>query len=352
MKHCRICCVSALAASLFLPLSGLTQAKPDVYRDEPYVFEQTETRVHMRADGTGETTQHVVLRVQSEGTARQFSVLNFSYASANETGVIDFVRVHKADGSTVETPVADAMEMPAEVSREAPMYSDIREKHLPVRSLSPGDRLEYQFRSIRNKAEAPNQFWGAEHFAIGTGVVLAQTLTLEVPAATYVQVWSPNHPATPATRDGMRVWQWTSSQTKPSQRDANGKMTAADVKDPDEDSEGRKLPSVAWTTFHSWAEVGDWYRGLALVRAEPSDAIRAKAAELTKDAKTPREQAEALYRFVATGRYATSASAWAWDDTSRTPPGMCSQTNTVTARTRTRCWSRCCRPRDLPPRPR
>jgi hypothetical protein len=50
-------------------------------------------------------------------------------------------------------------------------------------------------------------------------------------------------------------------------------------KDPDEDAEGRKLPSVAWTTFHSWAEVGDWYRGLSLGRAEPNDALRARAEE-------------------------------------------------------------------------
>lgn len=276
-----------------------TAAAADPYRDESYVFERTETTVRMHSDGTGETIRHIVLRVQSEGTARQFSVLNFSYASANETGTVDFVRVLKKDGSVVETPVADAMEMPGEVSREAPMYSDIREKHLPVRSLSSGDRLEYQFRTVRTKAEAPNQFWGAEHFAIGTGVVLSQTVTLQVPAGTYVQVWSPNHPVTPTTRDGLKTWQWTSSQTKASQRDSNGRMTAAEIKDPDEDNDGRKLPSVAWTTFHTWAEVGDWYRGLALSRAEPTDAVRAKAAELTRDAKTPEEQVEALYRYVA-----------------------------------------------------
>lgn len=241
----------------------------------------------MHADGTGDTTLHVMLRVQSEGTARQFSVLNGTYASANETGNFDFVRVHKADGTTVETPVDGSMEMPAEVTRDAPVYSDIREKHLPVRSLGVGDRLEYQFHTTRTRAEAPNQFWGAEHFAVGGGVVLSQTLTLSVPAATYVQVWSPNHPAQPVLRDGNRVWQWTSSQTKPSTRDESGKMTAAEVKDPDEDNDGRKLPSVAWTTFHNWAEVGSWYRGLAAQRAEPTAAIRAKADELTNDAKTP-----------------------------------------------------------------
>ena len=299
MKHSDL---PILFAALVLFTASLHAQAPaaDPYRDEPFVIERSDTTVTMKADGTGDSVQHVIVRVQSEGVARQFSVLNLAYASANSTGSMDFVRVHKADGTTVNTPVDEAMEMPAEVSREAPMYSDVKEKHLPVRSLAAGDRLEYQFHTVTTKALAPGQFWGAEHFTVQGGVVLNQTLTLSVPEQTYVQVWSPRHPATPVTRDGMKVWTWTSSQTKASARDENGKMTAADVKDPDEDSDGRKLPSVAWTTFHSWAAVGDWYRGLAEPRLQPTAAVRAKADDLTKNAKTPQERAEALYRFVAT----------------------------------------------------
>lgn len=292
----------------------------DPYRDEPYVFEKLEKTVRMKPDGTGEQLTHVVLRVQSEGTARQFAVLSVSYASANETGSIDYIRVHKANGTTVETPTTDAIEMPSEVTREAPVYSDIREKHVPVRSLSVGDRLEYQLHTVRTKAEAPNESWGAEHFSTGAGVVLSQTITLEAPASMYLQVWSPNHPVTPKETNGLKTWTWNYSQTKPSAKDENGRMTAAVVKDPDEDSDGRKLPSVAWTTFHSWAEIGDWYRGLALQRAEPNDAIKAKAMELTRDAKTPEEQVRAIYRYVASqmryvgislgvGRYQPHAAA-------------------------------------------
>ena len=299
MKSYNCCFLLAAVAFCTVPLRAQAPAA-DPYRDEPFVFERSDTTVTMNADGTGDTVQHAIVRVQSEGVARQFSVLNLSYASANSTGSMDFVRVHKPDGTVVNTPVDEAMEMPAEVSREAPMYSDVKEKHLPVRSLAAGDRLEYQFHTVMTKALAPGQFWGAEHFMVQGGVILSQTLTLKVPAQTYVQVWSPNHPAAPVTHDGMKVWAWTSSQTKASARDGNGQMTAADVKDPDEDSDGRKLPSVAWTTFHSWAEVGDWYRSLAAQRLEPTPTVRTKADELTKNATTPQLQAEALYRFVAT----------------------------------------------------
>ena len=60
----------------------------------------------MHADGTGERIMHVWIRLQSEGAARQFGVLSFSYASANETPHISLVRVHKPDGSSIDTPVA------------------------------------------------------------------------------------------------------------------------------------------------------------------------------------------------------------------------------------------------------
>jgi hypothetical protein len=274
---------------------------PDSYRSEALVFERFDTIYRMNADGTGERDNHVLVRVQSEGAAQQFGVLTFGYASATESPTIKLVRVHKADGSVVDTPVSDAMEMPAQVSREAPLYSDLKEKHLPVRSLSSGDTLEYELNTTINKSEAPGHFWGVYHFtAPGTFVVLSESLTLEVPSGKFVQVWSPNHKPTESDSNGKRTYIWNFAQlvTAPKATGADTKKVTP-PKDPDEDTDGRKLPSVAWTTFHSWAEVGDWYRNLALSRAEPTDALGAEAATLTKNAATPDDQVRALYDYVS-----------------------------------------------------
>ena len=59
-------------------------------------------------------------------------------------------------------------------------------------------------------------------------------------------------------------------------------------------------PDVAWTTFHSWQEVGEWYRALSTPRAAPTDALRSQADDITRGAKTPEEQIQALYSFVST----------------------------------------------------
>ncbi|MGO8935000.1 MAG: DUF3857 domain-containing protein [Terracidiphilus sp.] len=289
-----------------LPLACVAQApatpsSDDPYRNESVVIERSETAYHMHADGTGERDLHVILRIQSDGAAQQFGVLAFAYASANETPIIKFVRVHKSDGATVETPVADAIDMPAAISREAPLYSDLKEMHLPVRSLSPGDKLEYEVDTAINKPEALGQFWGTDHFtAPGTIVVLAEVLMLQVPSDKYVQVWSPNHKPTVEDRDGLKTYTWNVTQlvTAPkSTGDDSNKPVPP--KDPDEDDQGRKLPSVAWTTFRNWTEVGDWYRGLALHQADPNDMLRARANEITSKSQTPEQQLRAIFNFVS-----------------------------------------------------
>lgn len=295
----------AALVSVGMPLAAHPQqqaksASADPYRNESVVIERSETTYRMNADGTGERDLHVILRIQSDGAAQQFGVLPFAYASASESASIKFVRVHKADGTTVDTPVTDAIEMPAAVSREAPLYSDLKELHLPVRSLSTGDRLEYEVDTRVNKPEAPGEFWGAAHFVPpGTVVVLAEILNLEVPVGKYVQVWSPNHKPKVSEQDGWRTYTWKTAQLATAPRgNANGDKTTP-PRDPDENADGQKVPSVAWTTFHNWTEVGEWYRNLALKQAEPNEALRVRADQITAGSKTPEDQVRALYAFVS-----------------------------------------------------
>jgi hypothetical protein len=105
---------------------------PDKYRNEALVWEHLDTTIRMHADGTGERLVHVRVRLQSEGAAREFSVLSVAFASAYETAGIDYIRVRKPDGTVIETPSGDAMEMPAPVTSEAPLYSDLKVKQQPV----------------------------------------------------------------------------------------------------------------------------------------------------------------------------------------------------------------------------
>ncbi len=228
--------------------------------------------------------------VKNEAGARQWNVCLFPYSAATESAKFESVRVTHADATFTDTPGTDAMDMPAPVTQEAPLYSDLKNLQVPVRGQRVGDTLEFRVRIERKTAEAPGQFWENFDF-LKTAVVLSQTLTLDLPADKYVQVWSATVKPAVSENGGRKVYLFSSSQLKPTSEDNKKKNDAvsADYK-----------PDVVWTTFHSWREVGDWYRGLAAPRAVPNDALRAQADEITKDAKTPQEQVQAIYAFVAT----------------------------------------------------
>ena len=161
----------------------VSPAAPDPaaqYSKESMVLEKISTTIAYQADGTGEKTMQVTARVQSDNGVHQAGLLDFTYASGNEHLDIVYVRVRKPDGTVVDTPATDAQDMPTQVTREAPLYSDLREIQIPVKSLSVGDTLEYQIHYTEQKAAAPNQFWGAATF-VTSNVVLDESNRAVVP---------------------------------------------------------------------------------------------------------------------------------------------------------------------------
>lgn len=261
-------------------------AKPD-YSKESVVFEKVATQFDYNADGTGDKTVEITARVQSDNGVHETGLLDLPYASGDEQLEFVYVKVRKLDGTVVETPVSDAQDMPAQVTRVAPLYSDLREVQLPVKSLSAGDTLDYKVHYTLKKAQAPNEFWNALNF-IDSNVVLNQTVELSFPKGKYVLVLSPKHKPVVTEENGRTVYRWSGSQLEPT---AGRKQEAAD---PD------ALPDIAWTTFHNWQEIGDWYGSLAKGRSAVTPEIQAKADELTKGKTTDDEKIAAIYNYVST----------------------------------------------------
>src|ERR1700754_4480141 len=75
--------------------------KPADYSQEGYVIEKFQTKYRFESDGTGKRELYVRIRVQSEAGVEQWGQVVLGYNSANERLEIPYVRVIKADGSTV-----------------------------------------------------------------------------------------------------------------------------------------------------------------------------------------------------------------------------------------------------------
>src|SRR5208282_750888 len=241
--------------------------------EEAAIFERILNRVHFENDGTELSETEAVIQIQSQAGVEEFGQLVFGYSSATEKLEVEYVRVRKPDGQVVVTPESTAQDFAPDVLKEAPMYSDYRQRHISVAALQPGDTLEYRTVTQVLTPLAPGNFW------YEANVPKAREVKLKTPA---------RKPEIEETGD-RRIYTWVVKDIRP-ERDKD--------RDKDEADENTG-PDVQLTTFTDWKQIAQWYAKLQGERMTVDDSVRKKAEELTKGADTPTEKARRLYDFVA-----------------------------------------------------
>jgi tetratricopeptide (TPR) repeat protein len=304
---------------------------PAPYSAEPYVVEQLRTAWRFEADGTGRKDVSLRVKVQSETGTRAWGQLVFPYNAANERMDIVSVRVSKADGTTVDAAADAVQDLTSSVERLAPVYSDLREKHVTVPGLRPGDTLEYTVATTIHTALAPGHFWTEHNFA-AAGIVLDEQFEVDVPGEKELVLKTrPDAEPTIVERKGRKIYTWYSSRLENERRDDRSTDRKPEKKKPEP-------AAVRLSTFLTWDAVGRWYGALEGPQKAPTPDVRRKAAELTAGRTTELEKLQALYEYVATnfryvslsfgvGRYQPHAAA----DVLRNQYGDCKDKHTLLA---------------------
>jgi len=268
------------------PTAG--QKTPD-YSQEPIIVETLATRARFENDGTGRVETSARIRVQNEAGARALDELIFPYNSGAERMDIGYVRVRRADGSVLEAPSGGMQDLAAQSVRDAPLYSDARERHVSVPPVHPGDAVEYQVIETIQQPLIPGHFWFEQEFE-RNAITLEQKLELDVPAARALKLKTrPGQDPHIEEANGRRVYSWTSSHTARTEESAGEKSGAKPGEEPD----------VRVSSFRNWEELGAWYQSVERTGAAVTPEIQKKADELTQSAKTPAEKLAALYDYVA-----------------------------------------------------
>src|SRR6266487_4481391 len=135
-----------------------------VSSQESFVIEQMHSYYRFEADGTGRKETKARIRVQSEAGVQQWGQLQEGYNSANERVEIPYVRVLKEDGSIIKASDDAVQDLSAPIAREAPVYTDYRQKHITVPGLRPGEVLEYDMVTVIHTPLAAGQFWADYEF--------------------------------------------------------------------------------------------------------------------------------------------------------------------------------------------
>ena len=267
--------------------------KPLDYSQEAYVIEQIKNSYRFEKDGTGQYELSFRARVQSEAGVEALGQLVFSYSAANEKLDIENVSVRKQDGKVITATDKNIQDLTSPVSREAPVYTDYRQKHVTVPGLRPGDLLEYRIVRRIITPIAQNNFWFAHEFLKDYWIVLDERLEVNIPQETTVKLKTePGLDPIIEQRDGRRVYSWKHASLKKKEKDEKDDSES-------EESKQDKPPQIQMTTFKGWDEVGQWYAALQRDRTIPDDNIRAKVADQTRGHNNDLEKIEELYNYVA-----------------------------------------------------
>ena len=279
--------------------------KPDEpkhdYSQEAFVVEQYRSSYRFESDGTGRRETVARIRVQSEAGVQQWGQLQIGYNSANERVEIAYVRVVKADGTVVKAGDDAVQDLTAPVEREAPVYTDYRQKHITVPGLRPGEVLEYDMVTIVHTPLAAGQFW-ADYDFDKNNIMLDEELDVDVPSDRPLKLKNkPGMDPKISEVNGRRVYHWTNSHLEREDDDKNKDKDTTKEKDKKKKKKksDEERPDIQMTTFVSWEQIGRWYASLDKDRRAPSPEVRAKADELTKGLDTEMDKIQALYDFVA-----------------------------------------------------
>lgn len=274
------------------------------YSQEAVVVEQLNTAYRFERDGTGQRELSLRVKVQSDAGVERFGQLIFGYSSANEKLDMDYVRVRKADGTVVNAATTDIQDLTAPIAREAPIYTDSRQKHITVPGLRPGDVLEYRIVWTIHTALAKDHFWVEHDFVKKSLIVLDDQLTVNIPAASKVKLKiEPGFDPAIKEQDGRRIYSWKHANLKTASEEEEERKKKEEAEEADEEEEAEEAdevrPDVQLTTFQSWDEVGKWYADLQKDRVVPDEKIKVKAEEIIKGRTTEKDKAQALYEYVA-----------------------------------------------------
>ena len=263
------------------------------YTQESFVIEQMHSRYRFEADGTGRKETTARIRVQSEAGVQQWGQLLEGYNSANERVEIPYVRVLKEDGTVVKAGDDAVQDLSAPIEREAPVYTDYRQKHITVPGLRPGEVLEYDMVTVIHTPLATGQFW-AEYEFDKSNIDLDESLDVDVPAGRSLKLkCKPGMDPKVTEENGRRIYHWAGSHLE-REDDTKDKDKKKKKHRPDDDR-----PDVQLTTFETWEQIGRWYASMEKDRRLPSPEVRAKALELTKGLNGDLAKTEGLYDYVA-----------------------------------------------------
>jgi len=242
-------------------------------------------------DGTASETREWAMTILKESALKWAKRAHVTHSTSAQRADVLAAYTQKPDGRRIDVP-KDNYQIEINSGREkgAPVYSDMTTVSVVFPDVAVGDTLVFSYRLVQTEPLFPKHFSVAEHFSRQVAFDDVR-IRIDYPASLWVQYESRSmtEQAVPSSA-GRKAVEFSYKNPQPQKSERRDWS----VFDPE------KEPGYAFTTFKDYAEIAAAYGARALPKAAVTPRIARLAEEIVKGKTAPREQARALYDWVAT----------------------------------------------------
>lgn len=244
---------------------------------------------HINADASHVETHDWATQVLQARAVEGLKSQSISYSTSIQKMEILHAYTLKADGRRIDAPKTNyQLEVNGGRDKDAPVFSDISTLTVVFPEVAVGDTVEFAYRLTQTEPMFPGHFSVTNAFSKLSAFDDVK-VTIDAPASLWAQHEARQMTETRSEKDGRVTLQWTFQNRQPV-KSKRRDWTVYEVE---------KEPGYAFSTFRSYAEIAEAYGARARSKAAVTERVQKLAEEIVKDRKTPRDQARALYDWVA-----------------------------------------------------
>ncbi len=228
-----------------------------------------------------------ILQERAVAGAKQASV---TYSTSIQKAEVLEAYTLKADGRRIDAPKSNyQLEINKGKDKESPVFSDLTTLTVVFPDVAVGDTVALSYNVTESEPMFPGKF--------STNGVFSKVyayddvkIKLDYPSSLPVQYEGRKMAEKASEKDGRKVIEWTYQNSQPI-KNKREDFSVFDIE---------KEPGYAFSTFKSYEDIAESYGVRARPKAVVTEQIQKLADEVAKDKKIPKEQASALYEWVAT----------------------------------------------------
>ncbi|MBI4595757.1 MAG: DUF3857 domain-containing protein [Candidatus Tectomicrobia bacterium] len=240
------------------------------------------------SEGKGlEFTYHVVAKIFNKNGISEFEQVPFPFDSHYQEANLEVARTIQPDGRILETPKEDILIISPPEFSGLNFDPGIKSLVFNLPDLRPESIIEYKIKVMSKRPVMEKKWWDFFSFQWAEPVLKAR-YTIRVPKQERFLYTFKNIRLTPKVKDegDWRIYSWEADNLEALALESY-MPPAPDV-----------TASLLVSSLESWKEADKWYHALFSSQVVQDEWVKARAMEISKDARSEEEKIRALYYFT------------------------------------------------------